>query len=201
MTYILHLSVYCDGVMFFFSFVPFPSANVKHSKSSKSPRLVNDPFSSNGSVELKQSWFLADGSKEPNDDAKVWFCPIILGTDKGEAPVSFLDPWLWQFPFFFVLWYWLPIWNVVIEGPEEGERFLDFFLVVFSHKRQGTEDWKGWMQPLRSLLSQIEFWTTPPSPSPLSRKCLQTIGAESETTPSRGSDRTAISYLIVWRCI
>ncbi|CAK9053976.1 unnamed protein product [Durusdinium trenchii] len=52
--------------------------------------VLNDPFTSN-QVELKQSWFLADGSKETNDDAKVWFCPVIVGTDKGEAPVSFLE--------------------------------------------------------------------------------------------------------------
>jgi len=52
--------------------------------------VLNDPFST-GQVELKQSWFLADGSKEAKDDSKVWFCPIIVGTDRGEAPVSFLE--------------------------------------------------------------------------------------------------------------
>jgi puromycin-sensitive aminopeptidase len=52
--------------------------------------VLNDPFST-GQVELKQSWFLADGSKETGDDAKVWFCPVIVATDKGEAPVSFLE--------------------------------------------------------------------------------------------------------------
>lgn len=52
--------------------------------------ILNDPLST-GQVELKQSWFLADGSKEAGDDSKAWFCPIIIGTDKGEAPVSFLE--------------------------------------------------------------------------------------------------------------
>ena len=52
--------------------------------------VTNDPFAS-GQVELKQRWFLADGSVEKEDDAKVWFCPVIVGTDKGEAPVSFLE--------------------------------------------------------------------------------------------------------------
>jgi len=52
--------------------------------------VLNDPLAT-GQVELKQSWFLADGSKEKDDDSKCWFCPIIVGTDKGEAPVSFLE--------------------------------------------------------------------------------------------------------------
>mmetsp|Transcript_66812 Transcript_66812/g.118290 ORF Transcript_66812/g.118290 Transcript_66812/m.118290 type:complete len:881 (-) Transcript_66812:54-2696(-) len=54
--------------------------------------VTNDPIADgSGQVEVKQRWFLADGSVEAGDDAKTWFCPIIVGTDKGAAPVAFLE--------------------------------------------------------------------------------------------------------------
>ncbi|CAJ1366412.1 unnamed protein product [Effrenium voratum] len=53
--------------------------------------VQNDPFVSGGALELKQRWFLADGSSEPGDDQKVWFCPVLVGTEKGAQPVSFLE--------------------------------------------------------------------------------------------------------------
>eukprot|EP00931_Biecheleriopsis_adriatica_P019080 TRINITY_DN13114_c0_g1_i2.p1 TRINITY_DN13114_c0_g1~~TRINITY_DN13114_c0_g1_i2.p1 ORF type:complete len:898 (-),score=224.58 TRINITY_DN13114_c0_g1_i2:61-2694(-) len=54
--------------------------------------VTNDPLADgSGQVELKQRWFLADGSVEDGDDSKTWFCPIIAGSDKGVAPVSFLE--------------------------------------------------------------------------------------------------------------
>ena len=49
------------------------------------------PFCTDTQVEIKQRWFLADGSKESSDDDKVWFCPVIVGTDKGSAPAGFLE--------------------------------------------------------------------------------------------------------------
>ena len=42
-------------------------------------------------VEIRQKWFLADGSSEPSDDDKTWFCPVIVGTDKGSSPAGFLE--------------------------------------------------------------------------------------------------------------
>lgn len=54
--------------------------------------VTSDPFADgSGQVEIKQRWFLADGSSEPGDDKKVWFCPILLGSDKGKTPVTFLE--------------------------------------------------------------------------------------------------------------
>ncbi|CAE8641584.1 unnamed protein product, partial [Polarella glacialis] len=54
--------------------------------------VTNDPLADgSGQVEVKQKWFLADGSIQPGDDAKVWFCPMLVGTDKGVAPVAFLE--------------------------------------------------------------------------------------------------------------
>mmetsp|Transcript_1550 Transcript_1550/g.3923 ORF Transcript_1550/g.3923 Transcript_1550/m.3923 type:complete len:885 (-) Transcript_1550:120-2774(-) len=54
--------------------------------------VVNDPLTdASGQVQLKQRWFLADGSSEAKDDEKTWFCPVIVGTDKGAAPAGFLE--------------------------------------------------------------------------------------------------------------
>ncbi|CAE7505772.1 Npepps [Symbiodinium sp. CCMP2592] len=54
--------------------------------------VLNDPLAdSTGHVEIRQKWFLADGSFEPSDDDKTWFCPVIVGTDKGTSPAGFLE--------------------------------------------------------------------------------------------------------------
>ncbi|CAE7877035.1 NPEPPS [Symbiodinium necroappetens] len=54
--------------------------------------VLNDPLAdSTGHVEIRQKWFLADGSSEPSDDDKTWFCPVIVGTDKGSSPAGFLE--------------------------------------------------------------------------------------------------------------
>lgn len=55
-------------------------------------QVLNDP-ADNGhdEVKLEQKWFLADGSVQPGDDEKVWFCPVLVGSDKGAAPVAFLE--------------------------------------------------------------------------------------------------------------
>eukprot|EP00439_Symbiodinium_sp_Y106_P074700 s2007_g14.t1 len=54
--------------------------------------VLNDPLAdSTGHVEIRQKWFLADGSSEPSDDDKTWFCPVIVGTDKGTSPAGFLE--------------------------------------------------------------------------------------------------------------
>ncbi|CAJ1420655.1 unnamed protein product [Effrenium voratum] len=53
-------------------------------------KVLSDPFAG-GPLELKQSWFLADGSREAEDENSVWFCPILVGTDQQLAPVSFLE--------------------------------------------------------------------------------------------------------------
>jgi aminopeptidase N len=55
-------------------------------------KVLKDPLESGASeVEVEQSWFLADGSSQPGDDAKTWFVPVICGSDKGTSPVSFLE--------------------------------------------------------------------------------------------------------------
>eukprot|EP00930_Biecheleria_cincta_P105887 TRINITY_DN9895_c0_g1_i3.p1 TRINITY_DN9895_c0_g1~~TRINITY_DN9895_c0_g1_i3.p1 ORF type:complete len:886 (-),score=194.02 TRINITY_DN9895_c0_g1_i3:264-2921(-) len=54
-------------------------------------KILNDPLSTD-EVELQQSWFLADGSTMAGDESKTWFCPILIGSDKAQAPVSFLEP-------------------------------------------------------------------------------------------------------------
>lgn len=54
--------------------------------------VLNDPFADgSGNVELKQSWFLADGSVEAGDEQKVWFCPVFMGNDTGALKLDFLE--------------------------------------------------------------------------------------------------------------
>lgn len=49
-------------------------------------KVLKDPFAENsGTIELEQSWFLADGSKQPGDDEKTWHVPLMSGSDKGTA--------------------------------------------------------------------------------------------------------------------
>eukprot|EP00927_Polykrikos_kofoidii_P021664 TRINITY_DN20438_c0_g2_i2.p1 TRINITY_DN20438_c0_g2~~TRINITY_DN20438_c0_g2_i2.p1 ORF type:complete len:890 (-),score=180.27 TRINITY_DN20438_c0_g2_i2:203-2872(-) len=58
-------------------------------------KILADPWEAGGEVsevEVEQSWFLADGSVEAGDAEKSWFVPVIMGTDKGEIPVVFIEP-------------------------------------------------------------------------------------------------------------
>jgi len=54
-------------------------------------KVLNDPLESGGDIELEQSWFIADGSVKAMDDKKCWVIPIFMGSDKGKAPLEFLD--------------------------------------------------------------------------------------------------------------
>jgi len=55
-------------------------------------KVLKDPIEAGDTeVELEQSWFLADGSKQPGDESKLWFTPILAGSDKGAAPIVFLE--------------------------------------------------------------------------------------------------------------
>jgi aminopeptidase N len=48
-------------------------------------KVLNDPMQDNAdSIEVEQSWFLADGSQEPGDDAKKWHVPVFVGSDKKQ---------------------------------------------------------------------------------------------------------------------
>jgi len=55
-------------------------------------KVLADPAEAGGDIELAQSWFLADGSSEPDDAKKTWTVPVLVGTDKGAAPVVFMEP-------------------------------------------------------------------------------------------------------------
>merc|ERR1719327_2418277 len=56
-------------------------------------KVVADPAANGDSenLSLEQSWFLADGSREPADADKSWFIPIFAGSDGGPSPVSFME--------------------------------------------------------------------------------------------------------------
>mmetsp|Transcript_39333 Transcript_39333/g.117666 ORF Transcript_39333/g.117666 Transcript_39333/m.117666 type:complete len:889 (+) Transcript_39333:69-2735(+) len=56
-------------------------------------KVLKDPLEAgDAEVEIEQCWFLADGSSEPGDEAKVWMTPVFIGSDKGQAPVEFMEP-------------------------------------------------------------------------------------------------------------
>mmetsp|Transcript_50293 Transcript_50293/g.145843 ORF Transcript_50293/g.145843 Transcript_50293/m.145843 type:complete len:890 (-) Transcript_50293:64-2733(-) len=57
-------------------------------------KVLTDPLEGEGSAEMEveQSWFLADGSCEPGDETKAWMAPVLVGSDKGQAPVVFMEP-------------------------------------------------------------------------------------------------------------
>lgn len=57
-------------------------------------KVLKDPLEggNDAEVEVEQSWFLADGSCEAGDDAKAWVAPVLIGSDKGQAPVVFMEP-------------------------------------------------------------------------------------------------------------
>lgn len=42
-------------------------------------------------IEIEQSWFLGDGSKEAGDDDKTWVIPVFAGSDKGAAPLVLME--------------------------------------------------------------------------------------------------------------
>jgi len=52
-------------------------------------KVLSDPFeAASDTVELEQSWFLADGSTAPGDDAVSWAVPILAGSDKATADIT-----------------------------------------------------------------------------------------------------------------
>eukprot|EP00668_Euglena_longa_P000610 GGOE01000746.1.p1 GENE.GGOE01000746.1~~GGOE01000746.1.p1 ORF type:complete len:882 (-),score=313.77 GGOE01000746.1:304-2592(-) len=55
-------------------------------------KVVKDPFLNGGALELKQQWFLADGSVQPDDEKVQWIVPVLLGSDGPNVPktISFL---------------------------------------------------------------------------------------------------------------
>mmetsp|Transcript_85496 Transcript_85496/g.147813 ORF Transcript_85496/g.147813 Transcript_85496/m.147813 type:complete len:889 (-) Transcript_85496:87-2753(-) len=55
-------------------------------------KVLNDPSDGSDAVEVEQCWFLADGSIQAGDDSKAWFTPVLMGSDKGTAPVTFMEP-------------------------------------------------------------------------------------------------------------
>eukprot|EP00668_Euglena_longa_P003364 GGOE01003939.1.p1 GENE.GGOE01003939.1~~GGOE01003939.1.p1 ORF type:complete len:881 (+),score=297.17 GGOE01003939.1:348-2645(+) len=48
-------------------------------------RVRKDPFEG-GVLEVEQSWFLADGSAQPGDEAVTWMVPLHVGIDGAAAP-------------------------------------------------------------------------------------------------------------------
>mmetsp|Transcript_2871 Transcript_2871/g.6741 ORF Transcript_2871/g.6741 Transcript_2871/m.6741 type:complete len:887 (+) Transcript_2871:54-2714(+) len=56
-------------------------------------KVLSDPLDGGAAeLEVEQSWFLADGSTEKGDEEKAWMTPVIVGSDKGVAPVVFMEP-------------------------------------------------------------------------------------------------------------
>jgi len=57
-------------------------------------KVLQDPLEGEGqgTVEVEQSWFLADGSSESGDADKSWFTPVFMGSDTGTSPVVFMEP-------------------------------------------------------------------------------------------------------------
>merc|ERR1719284_718435 len=55
-------------------------------------KVLSDPVADgSGEVEVEQAWFLSDGSKVEGDETKKWMVPVIISSDKGIAPIAFMN--------------------------------------------------------------------------------------------------------------
>jgi puromycin-sensitive aminopeptidase len=48
-------------------------------------KVLTDPFEANGTLEVEQQWFLADGSVQPKDAEVTWMIPVLLGSDSAKV--------------------------------------------------------------------------------------------------------------------
>lgn len=55
-------------------------------------KILTDPFAGSPSqIQCEQSWFLADGSSLPGDEAMTWYIPVMVGSDKGKTDLIVKD--------------------------------------------------------------------------------------------------------------
>jgi len=51
-------------------------------------KVLTDPFEANGTLEVEQQWFLADGSVQPKDAEVTWMVPMLLGSYSAKVPTK-----------------------------------------------------------------------------------------------------------------